>query len=1199
MTRLARVTIWVSLALALSSVLVLGQSGRGTITGVVKDSTGAMVPGAEILITNTENGLELNTQTTESGVYRIPYVPPGKYTMTATLTGFRKAVRENIEVHVTQTVTVDFALEVGQLSDTVTVSASTPLLEKASPEIGTISTELEVHTWPIQIGDGTRGLQTFIFSSMPGTEGGEWQGSINGGQSFSHEILIDGVTIGRFDLNGGSSSEFTATMDAISEFKLQTGAISSQYGNTQTGLANFGMKSGTNQYHGTAFWFHQNSALNANSWANNNTGTSKEKTRLNNGGATFGGPIRKDKTLFFFSYEMNNAANYIASSSTQSSPTAEMKKGDFSRLLNPSFTKNPLSGTVVGQDALGRDVLYGQIYNPLSTRQLPNGTWVRDPFVGNIIPQSLFSAVTKKILDPAFALPDPTFPRAAELGGETLRNNTVRIASSAPELIIKNYSFKVDQVVTSKHKISSSFIENDRYRYRYGYNARTGYFLPGKIPNTPAAGDKKQETPGFMVRFAEDWSISPTKLNHFGFGYNRFRNRNVSNSFLDGRDWAQELGLQNVGGAAFPVVSFSGANTFLSGDYRNWGHGGTGNEPNGSTIAQNDFTWIKNRHSLHFGAEHRRYYINSAFRDTPGTYSFDSAQTALPNFAQQTGFAFSSFILGQVRNSSVGINGMTQAVRTRTTAFYLQDDWKVTDKLTLNLGIRWDLPTGYTNPNNMMSGLDPNVPNSGADGYPGTLVFLGTCPECNGKTRWADNYYREWSPRIGAAYAVSDKIVLRGGYGINYAPPLLDGWAFGWWTGFSGSNNLNQKSGRPGGGNDSAYLWDTAYPKYTASLPNYDPTQLNGGSIPYYPPETNKYPKVHNWNFGVQLELPWTTRLELNYVGTKGTRLNDGYKFNLNQVDPKYLSLGDALLEDIELHPEINKPYPSFTGTVAQALMPFPQYPYGVTSHRTNEGWSNYHSLQITATKRVTTGLSFLVAYTFSKALATTDDVLGYYGGYGQSIYNRKGDYSVSSLNVPQDLRITWIYDLPFGKERRWLRSGFLSPILGGWTMSAIQNYYSGAPLNVSNGGGPDTGALTNGTFFVDTLLPRDQQVIGSRPTDPNRGDGTPYLNPAAWGPIPVTDNNVAKRFGNGVRWQPNLRGFARGGEQFSLIKRTPLPFLREGSTFELRADITNLFNRTWVSDPETDISDPTRFGRVFNKYGGGRTIQLGARITF
>jgi hypothetical protein len=541
---------------------------------------------------------------------------------------------------------------------------------------------------------------------------------------------------------------------------------------------------------------------------------------------------------------------------------------------------------------------------------------------------------------------------------------------------------------------------------------------------------------------------------------------------------------------------------------------------------------------------------------------------------------------------------MTQGVRTRTTALYIQDDWKVNDKLTLNLGFRWDIPTSYTNPNNMMSGLDPNKPNPGADGYPGALVFLGDCPQCNGETAWADIYYKQFAPRIGFAYSATNAIVLRGGYGINYAPPILDGWAFGWWTGFSGSNNIVAKTGRPGGGNDPAYYWDNPYPQYTAALPNYDPTQLNDDSINYYPPETRKMPKVHNWNFGVQLELPWQTRLEANYVGTKGTRLNDGYKFGLDQLDPKYLSLGDVLLEDIDLHPEFKKPYPSFSGTVGQSLRKFPQY-RGIGTHRTNDGWSNYHSMQLTATKRSSSGISFLLAYTFSKSLATTDDVLGYYGGYGQSIFNRKLDYSVTSLNTPHDLRITWIYDLPFGPGMRWLQSGPLSYVLGGWTVSAIQSYRSGSPLSISNSGGPTTDALFNNGFYVDTLLPRDQQITGTKPGIPDGAAGTPYLNPAAWGAVPMTDNSVALRLGNGVRWEPNLRGFGRGGESFSMIKRSRLPFINEGANFEIRADITNLFNRTWLSDPRTDIGVPEEFGRVFEKYGGGRTIQLGARITF
>ena len=491
-----------------------------------------------------------------------------------------------------------------------------------------------------------------------------------------------------------------------------------------------------------------------------------------------------------------------------------------------------------------------------------------------------------------------------------------------------------------------------------------------------------------------------------------------------------------------------GPSWWQSGSYQNWVGTSTGNEPKGRVIAQNDFTWIKNKHNLRFGVEHRRYYINSAFQNTPGSWTFNADQTALSNFQGNTGFGFASFILGAARNTGVGIVGMTQGVRSRTTGLYVHYDWKVNEKLTVNFGLRWDIPTGYTNPNNMMSALDPNLPNPGADGY-------------------------------------------------------------------------------------------------------------------------------------------------------KGTRLNDTYVGNINQLDPKYLSLGDALIEDIADHPEIKKPYPSFEGTVAQALLPYPQYT-GVSTHRDNAGWSNYHSLPVTATRRVSNGLNFLVAYTFSKSLATCDNAMGskYYGSYGQSIYNRKLDYSVTTLNVPNDLRITWIYDLPFGPQGHWLRSGPMSYVLGGWTVSGINHFRSGSPISIGNSGGPDTNALFNNSFYVDTLMSRGLQVTGSKPSDPDRGNGTPYLNPAAWGAVPVTDNNVPLRLRNGSNTQPNLRGFAQSSEQISLIKRTRLRF-REATNFELCADISNPLNRTWIADPETDIGDSARFGRIFNKFGGGRTIQLGLRINF
>jgi hypothetical protein len=1190
MTRLTRVLLLGILVLGLG-LPMFAQSGRGTITGIVKDPSGAVVPGADITITEKDTGVVTRTVSTEAGAYRAPYVPPGMYKITAALAGFKTAVAENIQVMVGQTVTVDFALEVGQVSDQVTVMAETPLLESSTPEIGVGTTEKEVHTWPIIVEDGTRQLQTFMFNSLPGTEGGTFAGSINGGQSYSHEILIDGISIGRMDLNGGSNNEFTPTIDSVSEFKLQTGALSSQYGNTQTALTNFGMKSGTNAYHGSAFWFHNEPFLNANSWSNNAQGVNKSGSKENNYGGTVGGPIWKDRTFFFFSMEYERQTTKLYRNTNGNMPLAAFKDGDFSKLLDPAFTQDPNSGSVVGTDALGRPIIYGQIYDPATSRQLADGTWIRDPFEGNIIPTARFSGVTQTILQ-NYDVPNPPL--------DTFRRNQPWLNTCCPNLNIDNISIKVDQVVTNKHKLSGTFVDNDRSRRRYGGGTPQ---MPGDIPQAPMAGTKLQATPGKIVRFAEDWTISPTVINHFAYGYNRFVNANNSYSYLQGQDWASLLGLENVGSHAFPVITWQGYGTYALGNglYPNMGGvGGTGMGVNGSNIMGDDLTWIKGSHSFRFGFEGRWYYYNEGGVQNSGSYQFSSDSVALPGYRTSTGFTYASFLLGEVRSAGLGVPVVTTGTRSRVFGFYVQDDWKARSNLTINFGLRWDIPTALTEVRQRQSGLDPTMANPGADGYPGAMTFLGDCAGCSGKGRFADPYYKQFSPRIGFAWTPEkggNKMVIRGGYGINYAPPIQDGWAYGYGYGFNGSNPI------PANSNsrfleDPSYSWDNPYKPYTATLPNTDPAQQNGSDIPWYQSNLTRYPMVQNWNFGIQYELPWQTKIEANYVGNRGARLNEPQYlyYGLNQVNPSYLSLGDTLLDSINDHPEIAKPYASFDGTVAESLRKFPQF-YTVSSHRSNGGFSTYNGFQLTVTKRSTYGLSFLAAYTFAKALGTADTAgPGNYYDYGQDWYNRKSDYSVTSYNYPQDLKLTWIYDLPFGQQGRWLKNGVMSYVAGGWTVSAIHRYRSGSPVKIYT---YSYGAemLYNPGWRPDVLLARDQQT-GSKPTSVQFNEGVQYLNPSAFSDLPSTSNGVPLHMGNAPRYMPDLRGFSQFGEDLSLIKRTPIR-ITEGSYFELRMDAINVFNRIAICDASNDASNPADFGKIFGKCGGPRTIQLGLRISF
>jgi hypothetical protein len=1158
----------------LASGVVMGQSGRGTINGIVRDATGAVVPGAEVTITSQAMGTSQTTITTETGFYRVPYLSPGTYSVSASLPGFKTAVRENVPLMLAQTLTIDLVLDVGEVTETVTVSSTGALLETSTSEIGVNVDTKEVHTWPILVGDGTRQLQDFIFRAMPGTSGGSFAGSIHGGQSYSHEILIDGISIGRMDLTGGSNSEFTPTMDAVSEFKLQTGALSSQYGATQTALTNFGMKSGTNEHHGTLFWLHRNKSLNANSWGNNRFGNPKNPFLDNNFGATVGGPIIRDRTHFFFSYEGDRFVNQTVSG-TENMPVAEFRQGDFSRLLDPAFTQDARSGTVVGQDALGRDVVFGQIYDPASSRQLPDGTWIRDPFPGNIVPLDRMSSVTQ-----AFLRHDIPLPQSQA----TLLRNHPRRGAGQPLMQIDNLSLKIDHVVSESHKLAGTFVSNDRGRDRAG---GSGLNPAGtSFPGAAALGFRRQNTPGYIFRLSENWTISPQLLNHLAIGYNRFVNANQATSFLSGTDWKSELGLQNdQPGATFPTAAFSGFNSTLSGGYRTQGDAATSYSPTGSTILVDDFSWLRGNHSFRFGVEHRRYYENSRSTQTNGTYTFHNETTGLPGaFASSTGFAYTSFFLGEVFQAGMGIQRMTTGLRSRYTALYAQDDWKVRPNLTVNIGLRWDIPTPVFEVHGRMSSLDPSLPNPGADNHPGALAF---------RDRFAETYYKQFAPRVGFAWQTSDGVVVRGGYGINYSPPINDGWNWAYTAGFNGSNPIIARLGTFR--EEPVYNWDTPYSAFTATLPNTDPAQRNRTGIGWYLPETQAFPYVQNWNLGVQFDAGWSTRVEVNYVGNKGTRLNEPpYLPSLNQVNSSYLSLGDTLIENIADHPEIPLPYPSFTGTVARALRPFPQFE-GISTHRLNNGYSTYNSLQVTATRRSDIGLSFLTSYTWSKSLGVSDTAgPGNYYDYGQDFYNRRADYSVTQFHYPHDLKLTWIYDLPFGPQGRWLTDGVLSKVLGGWTFSAIQRYRSGAPLSLGVGGFVSD-ALFNRSFRPDVLIEGDGQTFSVGDLDAVAG--TAYLNPDAFARPPATARGVPLRLGNAPRWLPRTRAFGELNEDVSMIKRTDLGF-REGMNLEIRFDMVNVFNRTRMGNPNTNI-DSADFGRIFSKTGAPRNVQAGLRINW
>jgi hypothetical protein len=573
-----------------------GQGERGTLNGTITDPSGAVVVGAAVKATNIDTGVETVATTTEAGVFRLPYLPPGVYRLNVNAPGFKAAVRDNINLQVAQTLTLDFKLEVGAASEQVTVSSEAPLLETGTAEIGSYVSKKEFDTWPITVGDGRRQIQQFIFTSLPGAVGDTFLGSINGGQGYSHEILIDGIALGRMDLQGGSNNEFSPSAESISEFKLQTGMVGAQYGGGQTAVANFATKSGTNGLHGSGYWYVQNEAFRSNGWSNNAGGIKRQPNKTNNFGYSVGGPVilpkvynGKNRTFFFHNLERTRVRNY-SSTAFGALPIPAFKQGDFSRLFNSGFTNVAQSGTSIGNDAEGRAVVYGQIYNPATSRQVGN-TWVRDPFPGNLIPKSMWSPVSTKILELA-PITDPLY--------DTLVNNIPTLGSSSPNFQETMLTLKGDHNFSSKHRLSSTFNRNFRSRN----NSPGGRW--GLPPNTPTGVYQDQNTPGTLVRLAYDWAVAPSILNHAAIGYNRFGNSNVSSFFM--QDWPQKIGMQNVPGTHFPTLTFSGRPE-QSGTIGAGGRLGSGNSNinyNGSTIVQDDLTIIRGAHNIKVGFVQRR-----------------------------------------------------------------------------------------------------------------------------------------------------------------------------------------------------------------------------------------------------------------------------------------------------------------------------------------------------------------------------------------------------------------------------------------------------------------------------------------------------------------------------------------------------------------------------------------------------------------
>jgi hypothetical protein len=1149
-------------------VLSTAQGARSQLNGTVTDSTGAVVVGAPVVATALETQVKSKTATTDAGVYVIPYLPPGRYTIEVTAPGFRTATSEPVTLRVGQTVTLDFKLDVDTIAELVYITATAPAIETSTSEIGRYVSNKEFETWPVPVGDGQRQIQAFIFSSLPGAVGGEFQGSINGGRNYSHEILIEGMPLGR-NLQGGSSNEMSPPTEMVQEFKLQTGTISAEYGGGETAVASFAVKSGTNNLRGSGAYYFQDASIDANSYTNKALKLPKPNRKLKNGALAVGGPIivpglydGHDRSFFFLSVEGTDEQNFT-SSNFRSVPTSEYLNGDFSRLFDPAYTGDPRSGSVIGTDALGRPVRYGQIYDPRTTRMV-GGQAVRDPFPNNVVPRALWDRVARNTIEQGlWDAPDL----------DKLLNNMRTLDACCPFFNQKTLAFKVDDVLSTRHKLS--FYLGREWRRRN--NSVGGRW--GTPPGQPTNHFQLQRTPSWMVRASEQWVVGNNLLHRAAYGYNEFGNLNFAVHANAG--WPSKIGMSNVPDSLFPPMFFMGPPVF--GGVGQIGTTARSGSYEGSHVFQDDLTFAHGRHNVKTGFEARVYFTRSNTLDDTGRYNFHQQQTNLPGFDLQTGNAYASFLLGAMQSWSREVVRINPDYKSRDFSLFVQDDLKLTPRLTLNLGLRWEFIQPQYEVNGFMTTMDPTKPNPGAGGRPGALVFADE----QGRKTFFDPYYKQVQPRLGVAYAPSEKIALSAGYSIGNTPPVM---IFGGGVstlGYNGSLAVNQSTRPTQFPQDPVMYLSDRFPDFQGTVPNRDPAQANRQGTSVITGDMSRRELYQNYHASIQYALPASFTATASYIGNYGTRLPFDRQINRAPFG-EVMRLGDLLFERVDLRPDVGVPlpYPGFTGQVLDALRPFPQYS-GVTLHTNQIGKARYDSLQTTLERRFSRGLAVLGAYTWSKArdaanreTGTTDDGLAQ-DGSGL-------DWAPAEYDIPHVVKLTWIYELPIGPDKALHLGGVPGKILGGWTVSAIQNYRSGDVLRISD-------SRINGAGYPirpDAVPGVDQVSYAGGSVDIQ--NGTVYLNRDAFATQPLSARGVPTRIGTTPRYLTDARGPGRAREDLGIMKRV---FFGSRSV-EARVDILNLFNRSGLGGPRTDLADPN-FGRIFGVAYGPRRFQFSARVTF
>jgi hypothetical protein len=1217
---------------------VWAQADRGAIKGVTQDTQHAAVLDARLTLINEATTVAQTSSSGPSGAFNFLNLSPGVYTLTTEAKGFSTAVQQHITVGVGSTLALTITLQPGQVQQTVTVSANAAEVETQTSDIGTAITPQEIKDLPLSLSGDMRNPVNFVLLT-PGVNGStpgatpDYRLHISGSVSYANEVYIDGVPVMN-TTKSGNIGDNHPPIDSISQFKLINNNQTAQYG-LSSGIVSFAFNSGTNAFHGSLFDFLQNDALNAAGYVTNALHLKKAPLKQNEFGGTFGGPVRipklyngRDKTFFFVNYTGFKYRPSANNATLTTLPNA-FRTGDFSQALGTQLT-------VGGQpvfDPAGRPVYDGAVYNPLSVHTVvgPDGSsyQVRDPFPGNIVPGGFagLSKASQTIMQ--------SFPMA---DNSALFNNFFRLQSS--KIDEHRLVVKIDEHISEKNTVSGSVFTGG-----YSNSNNGGLNLLDSVTNT---------APTTQIRFTYNHSHSATMMNNLNIGF--IRDTAFSGPLQPGPGFAA-LGITGLPPLApdspYPDIGIGTVQNSIG-------------STNASTVAENRYfvndnlTMIRGSHTLTIGGELRRLQRNEGGLPN-GSFTFEPTETALngTGFANGkavsipagTGNAAASFLFGGMDFVYISYP-IKSAFRWWQGGLFVQDDWKVRSDLTLNLGLRYDLQIPRTDAHGNVSTMVPTLPNPSAGGLPGAFTFYGKGTGRNGMTRIGKIDYRGFQPRIGFAYSPGPEhtTALRGGFAITR--PLgndnlendIGGSLYD--TGFAGLATVNRPQDSVG---SPAYYWDNSFPAGSVSGATLNPGLLVGNdNPPMIHPSSGTPPTQLYWTAQVQQRISSSIASSIGYVGMHTYHL--GVWSKPNEVNPtlaqkKYSAAAAAaglpLNEFLALPVNdprvasagITPPWPGFVATfgpgatASQALRPWPQY--GDTDNPLNPiGSVSYNGLQASLQKRFSQGLTFLLSYTFSKTIGDVDSNSGpssgaenaiFAGSFYQDYYNPKAERAVTSSDIPHVTSLSYTYELPFGPQKRFLhQGGVVGKVVGGWSVSGIQQYQSGRPVHIEYdafGSSNPYFAAGDGFSFRPNIVPNQpfknpayrRSCSGPVQATAGRSPCQFYINPAAFSIPP------AGEFGNAPNLISALRLPAYLDEDLSISKRTKL---FENVDLQFQANFFNALNRTIFSsggNAQTfiinaaphDLSSAslansnTIFGIMTSQQNGPRIIQFGMRLEF